>query len=48
MFCQVEGRLGIITVSHAAFHVAERPEQTLVVYHLPSGTGPLARGDTSS
>jgi len=27
-------RLGVITVSHAAFHVAERPEQTLVVYHL--------------
>jgi hypothetical protein len=29
-------RLGEITVSHAAFHVAERPEQTLVVYRLPS------------
>ncbi|MFI1994788.1 helix-turn-helix transcriptional regulator [Actinoplanes sp. NPDC020271] len=28
-------RLGVITASHAAFHVAERPEQTLVVYHLP-------------
>lgn len=28
-------RLGVITVSHAAFHVAERPEQTLVVYRLP-------------
>ncbi|MCU7724850.1 hypothetical protein ODJ79_14080 [Actinoplanes sp. KI2] len=28
-------RLGEITVSHAAFHVAERPEQTLVVYQLP-------------
>ncbi|WP_305788238.1 helix-turn-helix transcriptional regulator [Symbioplanes lichenis] len=28
-------RLGVITVAHAAFHVAERPEQTLVVYHLP-------------
>ncbi|GHG27639.1 MULTISPECIES: helix-turn-helix transcriptional regulator [Amycolatopsis] len=27
-------RLGVITVPHAAFHVAERPEQTLVVYHL--------------
>ncbi|MGW3999437.1 helix-turn-helix transcriptional regulator [Amycolatopsis sp. NPDC004772] len=27
-------RLGEITVPHAAFHVAERPEQTLVVYHL--------------
>lgn len=27
-------RLGEITVAHAAFHVAERPEQTLVVYHL--------------
>ncbi|MFB9686302.1 helix-turn-helix transcriptional regulator [Amycolatopsis plumensis] len=27
-------RLGLITVPHAAFHVAERPEQTLVVYHL--------------
>lgn len=29
-------RLGQITVSHAAFHVAEHPEQTLVIYHLPS------------
>lgn len=29
-------RLGEIIVSHAAFHVAERPEQTLVVYRLPS------------
>ncbi|WP_426513242.1 helix-turn-helix transcriptional regulator [Dactylosporangium sp. McL0621] len=29
-------RLGTITVSHAAFHVAERPGQTLVVYHLPT------------
>lgn len=28
-------RLGEITVTHAAFHVAERPEQTLVVYRLP-------------
>ena len=28
-------RLGPVTVAHAAFHVAERPEQTLVVYHLP-------------
>ncbi|MEV4345113.1 helix-turn-helix transcriptional regulator [Actinoplanes sp. NPDC049596] len=28
-------RLGVITVPHAAFHVAEQPEQTLVVYHLP-------------
>jgi len=28
-------RLGLITVAHAAFHVAERSEQTLVVYHLP-------------
>ncbi|MBM2619840.1 helix-turn-helix domain-containing protein [Actinoplanes sp. LDG1-06] len=28
-------RLGVITASHAAFQVAERPEQTLVVYHLP-------------
>ena len=27
-------RLGLVTVPHAAFHVAERPEQTLVVYHL--------------
>ncbi|MEU0533513.1 helix-turn-helix transcriptional regulator [Amycolatopsis tolypomycina] len=27
-------RLGPVTVAHAAFHVAERPEQTLVVYHL--------------
>jgi transcriptional regulator with XRE-family HTH domain len=35
-------RLGVITVSHAAFHVAERPEQTLVVYHLPGSTGPLS------
>ncbi|WP_426503102.1 helix-turn-helix transcriptional regulator [Dactylosporangium sp. McL0621] len=33
-------RLGAITVSHAAFHVAERPEQTLVVYHLPGSTDP--------
>ncbi|GAA1020238.1 MULTISPECIES: helix-turn-helix transcriptional regulator [Amycolatopsis] len=32
-------RLGVVTASHAAFHVAERPEQTLVVYRLPSGTG---------
>ncbi|GAA3454970.1 helix-turn-helix transcriptional regulator [Dactylosporangium matsuzakiense] len=32
-------RLGAITVSHAAFHVAEHPEQTLVVYHLPGPTG---------
>jgi transcriptional regulator with XRE-family HTH domain len=32
-------RLGVITVSHAAFHVAERPEQTLVVYHLPTAGG---------
>jgi hypothetical protein len=31
-------RLGPITVSHAAFHVADRPEQTLVVYRLPAGT----------
>jgi transcriptional regulator with XRE-family HTH domain len=30
-------RLGVITASHAAFHVAERPEQTLVVYQLPGG-----------
>lgn len=30
-------RLGLITVTHAAFHVAERPEQTLVVFRLPSG-----------
>ena len=30
-------RLGEITVPHAAFHVAERPEQTLVIYHLPGG-----------
>ncbi|MFG1610951.1 helix-turn-helix transcriptional regulator [Actinoplanes sp. NPDC049265] len=29
-------RLGVITVAHAAFHVADRPEQTLVVYHLPT------------
>jgi len=29
-------RLGMVTASHAAFHVAERPEQTLVVYHLPA------------
>ncbi|MEQ0563732.1 helix-turn-helix transcriptional regulator [Amycolatopsis sp. NEAU-NG30] len=28
-------RLGVLTVPHTAFHVAERPEQTLVVYHLP-------------
>ncbi|GAA2501254.1 helix-turn-helix transcriptional regulator [Winogradskya humida] len=28
-------RLGEITVSHAAFHVADRPEQTLVIYNLP-------------
>jgi len=28
-------RLGVVTVPHAAFRVAERPEQTLVVYHLP-------------
>ncbi|WP_369799835.1 hypothetical protein [Micromonospora sp. HK10] len=34
-------RLGLIAVSHAAFHVAERPEQTLVVYHLPTGTDSL-------
>ncbi|GAB3352437.1 helix-turn-helix transcriptional regulator [Amycolatopsis echigonensis] len=31
-------RLGVVTATHAAFHVAERPEQTLVVYRLPSGT----------
>ncbi|MFI7608944.1 helix-turn-helix transcriptional regulator [Micromonospora sp. NPDC049366] len=31
-------RLGVITVSHTAFHVAERAEQTLVVYHLPDST----------
>jgi transcriptional regulator with XRE-family HTH domain len=31
-------RLGVITVPHAAFHVAERMEQTLVVYHLPGST----------
>jgi transcriptional regulator with XRE-family HTH domain len=31
-------RLGVLTVTHAAFHVAERPEQTLVVYHLPGRT----------
>ena len=39
-------RLGLITVPHAAFHVAERPEQTLVVYHLPGipGHGDLRRG----
>ncbi|MEY9928959.1 transcriptional regulator with XRE-family HTH domain [Catenulispora sp. GP43] len=28
-------RLGVITMAHTAFHVAERPEQTLVVYRLP-------------
>jgi len=28
-------RLGVISASHAVFHVAERPEQTLVVYHPP-------------
>ncbi|WIV55896.1 helix-turn-helix transcriptional regulator [Amycolatopsis nalaikhensis] len=27
-------RLGVVTVPHASFHVAERPEQTLVVYDL--------------
>ncbi|GLZ01046.1 hypothetical protein Acsp02_82970 [Actinoplanes sp. NBRC 103695] len=31
-------RLGVITVSH----VAERTEQTLVVYHLPGSTAPRA------
>ncbi|GAA0532502.1 helix-turn-helix transcriptional regulator [Paractinoplanes ferrugineus] len=31
-------RLGAVTVPHAAFHVAEHPEQTLVIYHLPPGT----------
>lgn len=31
-------RLGVITVSHAAFQVAERTEQTLVIYHLPGRT----------
>ena len=41
-------RLGVITVSHAAFHVAERPEQTLVVYHLPGRTGFVAQGDAPS
>jgi transcriptional regulator with XRE-family HTH domain len=25
-------RLGVITLAHSAFHVAERPEQTLVIY----------------
>ncbi|MFB9839926.1 helix-turn-helix transcriptional regulator [Actinoallomurus acaciae] len=25
-------RLGVITLTHTAFHVAERPEQTLVIY----------------
>ncbi|MEV1109371.1 helix-turn-helix transcriptional regulator [Micromonospora sp. NPDC049751] len=38
-------RLGVIAVSHAAFHVAERPEQTLVVYHLPDSTD-LSAGAT--
>jgi hypothetical protein len=33
-------RLGVRTVSHAAFHVAERPDQTLVVYHLPGDLRP--------
>ena len=28
-------QLGVITVPHAAFHVADHPDQTLVVYHLP-------------
>ena len=37
----------MIIVSHAVFHVAERPEQTLVVYHLPGSIDPLAQGDTS-
>ncbi|GLZ01201.1 helix-turn-helix transcriptional regulator [Actinoplanes sp. NBRC 103695] len=40
-------RLGVITMSHAAFHVAERPEQTLVVYHLPGDADPLVRAATA-
>ncbi|WP_234581831.1 helix-turn-helix transcriptional regulator [Micromonospora sp. MH99] len=36
-------RLGVITVSHSAFHVAERPEQTLVVYRL-TDSADLASG----
>ncbi|BCJ35916.1 transcriptional regulator [Actinocatenispora thailandica] len=32
-------RLGVITVPHAAFQVAERPDQTLVVYQLPADAG---------
>jgi hypothetical protein len=40
-------RLGAITVSHAAFHVAERPEQTLVVYYLPGKADPLAQAATA-
>ena len=32
-------RLGPITVPHAAFQVADRPEQTLVIYHLPGAVG---------
>jgi transcriptional regulator with XRE-family HTH domain len=31
-------RLGVLTVPHAAFQVADHPEQTLVVYHLPLAT----------
>jgi hypothetical protein len=25
-------RLGLLTMAHIAFHVAEQPEQTLVIY----------------
>ena len=39
-------RLGVVTIAHAAFHVAERPEQTLVVYHLPGA--PSAAGTSAS
>lgn len=30
-------RLGPVTMTHAAFHVADHPDQTLVVYSLPAG-----------
>ena len=36
-------RFGVITLTHTAFHPAEQPEQTLVVYSGLAETPPLAR-----
>ncbi|MCP2163402.1 helix-turn-helix transcriptional regulator [Goodfellowiella coeruleoviolacea] len=33
-------RLGLVTLTHTAFHLADQPEQTLVIYSDPAGSGP--------